>query len=329
MMKKKQVIPLFIFSLPRAGSTLLQRILKTNDEVATKAEPWVLLPLLYAFKEEGLYAEYSHEVANFGVNDFLNNIPGADEFVNAKIKEIAEGLYQMSCKGEESYFLDKTPRYDLIADEIIEMFPEGKFIFLWRNPLSVVASLIETFGIPGHWNIHASEIDMYKGADLLIKAFQKHKEKVLMIKYEDLVENVVEVAASISNYLGLVYTEEMVHSFSNVELEGILGDPTGRKKYNTLTKETIDKWKSTLKNPLRKRWLKNYIKWLNKERLAVMGYDYDEILKDIDGIEFSLKYILSDIFKMPYGFFYRNFEINILTDKYKKIKRKEIVYGHR
>ena len=40
------VTPVFIFSLPRSGSTLTQRVLTAHDGVASAAEPWVLLPLL-------------------------------------------------------------------------------------------------------------------------------------------------------------------------------------------------------------------------------------------------------------------------------------------
>ena len=38
--------PIFIFSAPRSGSTLLQRVLAAHTQVATASEPWILLPLL-------------------------------------------------------------------------------------------------------------------------------------------------------------------------------------------------------------------------------------------------------------------------------------------
>ncbi|MFW6066259.1 MAG: sulfotransferase, partial [Planctomycetota bacterium] len=42
------VSPLILFSLPRSGSTLLQRMLSLHGRIASTAEPWLLIPQLYA-----------------------------------------------------------------------------------------------------------------------------------------------------------------------------------------------------------------------------------------------------------------------------------------
>ncbi|MEZ4607679.1 MAG: sulfotransferase [Deinococcales bacterium] len=52
--------PLFLFSLPRSGSTLLQRILAAHPDIATLSEPWFILPLIYMTRDEGIYSEYDH-----------------------------------------------------------------------------------------------------------------------------------------------------------------------------------------------------------------------------------------------------------------------------
>ena len=36
--------PIFLFSLPRSGSTLLQRVLMSHKDIASVAEPWLMLP---------------------------------------------------------------------------------------------------------------------------------------------------------------------------------------------------------------------------------------------------------------------------------------------
>jgi len=48
---------IFILSLPRSGSTLLQRILGGHSQVHTVAEPWLMLNPLYALRETGIEAE--------------------------------------------------------------------------------------------------------------------------------------------------------------------------------------------------------------------------------------------------------------------------------
>ena len=52
---------IFIISQPRAGSTLLQRILGGHPEIHTAAEPWIMLHPLYALKSKGCSAEYNAE----------------------------------------------------------------------------------------------------------------------------------------------------------------------------------------------------------------------------------------------------------------------------
>src|SRR5215217_1222403 len=132
--------PIFIFSLPRTGSTLLQRVLSAHNEVSSVAEPWVLLPLLYSLRKNGAYSEYGNNLMVSAVEDFCSELPnGRDDYL-FEIRECVLRLYQKVSKSSDSpsYFLDKTPRYHLVADDIVQMFPDGKFILLWRHPLSVI-----------------------------------------------------------------------------------------------------------------------------------------------------------------------------------------------
>ena len=68
-----KITPIFIFSLPRSGSTLLQKIIASSNEVSTSSEPWILLPLLYSQKEEGTLSEYSHKNAVLALNDIISS----------------------------------------------------------------------------------------------------------------------------------------------------------------------------------------------------------------------------------------------------------------
>ena len=53
-MTVNQVKPVFIFSLPRSGSTLLQRVLTGHSEISSFAEPHFLLPLVGIIKKKEL-----------------------------------------------------------------------------------------------------------------------------------------------------------------------------------------------------------------------------------------------------------------------------------
>lgn len=290
--------PLFIFSLPRSGSTLLQRVLAADCQIASAAEPWVLLPFVYTLREQGIRAEYSHQLANLALNDFIRALPNGKQDYLSAIGSVMNELYQKVTKDKDArYFLDKTPRYALIADEIIEMFPDGKFIMLWRNPLAVIASMIETWG-SGKWNISIHRVDLFDGLANLIDSYQSHSEKVLAVQYESFLQSPEKELSRIAEYLEVKLDADLLKSFHQVKFSGIMGDPTGFKNYRSVDSEPLEKWKATINNPLRKMWCRRYLRWVGEERLRIMGYDMNELFRELDSTEISLRNVLSDCMRM-------------------------------
>lgn len=133
--------PIFLFSMPRAGSTLMQRLLLANASIGGTAEPWLLLPFIYALKKHGIVSEYSHKICQEAINEFITLLPNGEQAYNDELRKFISGLYRAQLHDEEIYFLDKTPRYYLIIPEIARVFPDAKFIFLFRHPLQILASL--------------------------------------------------------------------------------------------------------------------------------------------------------------------------------------------
>lgn len=292
------VKPLFIFSLPRAGSTLLQRVLAADSQIASVAEPWVLLPLVYALREHGASAEYSHYWANFALNDFIRELPNGKQDYLSAIGSAVRELYQKAAKNKDArYFLDKTPRYALIVDEIIDIFPDGKFIFLWRNPLAIVASIVETWG-GGKWDVSMCKVDLFDGIASLIDGYQAHSEQILAIQYESFLQSPEKELDKIAEYLELKFDPDVLKNFSQVSFSGTLGDPTGVKNYRAVDTAPLEKWKTVINNPLRKRWCRRYLKWLGEERLKVMGYDLNELLRELNSTEMTHRNVIWDIVRM-------------------------------
>ena len=63
-----------------------------------------------------------------------------------------------------------------------------------------------------------------------------------------------------------------------------MGDPYGTKLYTTLDERALDKWKLRINNPIRKAWSRRYLQWIGEERLAVMGYDLDDLIRQVDEV---------------------------------------------
>jgi len=306
--------PLILFSLPRSGSTLLQRILSVHPAVCSAAEPWVLLPLLYALRQDGVYAEYSHRFSSRALHDLLEKLPqGRQDYLEA-MAAAGMQLYTRLSDGNARYFLDKTPRYALVADDVIRMFGQGEFIFLWRNPLAVIASMIETWG-EGKWNLYIYKVDLFDGLEKLIDTYRENSAKALSVKYETLLQAPQQELVRIVQHLGLEYDTTMLETFSQVVFTGAMGDPTGVRDYRQLSTQPVDKWKTTLNNPIRRLWCRRYLRWIGRERLATMGYDYEELFAGLNATGTRWSTLPGDVVRFGIGFVHCLFDIRIIRNK--------------
>lgn len=288
---------IFLFSLPRSGSTLVQRILASHDEITTTSETWILFPFLYGFKNHGIYAEYNHDLLYAALDDFCKKLPnGKDDYLEEIVK-CTTRLYAKASGQKELYFLDKTPRYHLIVNDIIPMFPEAKFIFLWRNPLSIIASIVNTW-LGGKWNISNYRVDLFKGLPNLVSAYQNYSNRVCAMRFEDFVSDPETECRKIFDYLDLSFDSKTLKQFSKIQLSGLMGDPTRIKQYDTISKQPLEKWPRTFANPIRKKWGKNYLRCIGEKRLKVMGYDFERLINQLHAIPSSYEYFTSDLFSL-------------------------------
>jgi hypothetical protein len=306
------VLPAFILSLPRTGSTLLQRILGSHEQIGTSSEPWFLLPLLYALRERGVHAEYEHETMARGTRGFAQAyLPDGEASYLESVHDLAVRLYTKAAPGK-SYFLDKTPRYHHIARDLLSLFPEGRFVFLWRHPIAVAASMMETFG-GGRWNLDAYAADLFQGLGNLVDAYRENEDRVIAVRYEDLVADPEDEIRRVLRYLGVSDRDTGVDRFQQLELKNRdFWDPTGPGKYDRVSTDPVGRWTQTMGNPLRRAWARRYVRWIGRERLSVMGYDLDGILADIDAIPVGVRRLLPDVLAAGAGYGRRRVRARIL-----------------
>lgn len=326
---KIMIQPIFIFSLPRSGSTLLQRILATHPSIATTSEPWLLLPFLSTLDDKNVYASYGHRATVQAINDFSTSLNGGVDAYLAKLRTFATDLYDNAAhvKPGACFFLDKTPRYHLYADKIIRLFEGAKFIFLWRNPLAVIASIIDTFG-RGHWQLYDYKVDLFSGLDSLTKTCEANRHLVHSLRFEDLIAKPVDEYTRLSEYLGSTLNPDTLTRFHTTSLAGHMGDAVGSQRYQRLSAEPLDKWKMTLSNPLRKSWARRYLGWIGRERLSTMGYDFTELNENLDTTPLSSRFILSDSIRLVYGALNCAFELRIMKHKFGHGKKWRDIHAH-
>lgn len=276
--------PVFLLSAPRSGSTLVQRVLATQDGVATAAEPWLLLPLLGAPRTDLPDVASWHWVSAVGIDEFARDyLPNGMADYDAAIRKAALSLYRRVAGPAATHFVDKTPGYALIADDLARVFPDAPIIFLWRNPLGILASIAETFD-GGAFRPHRQAVPLFDGPARMAASQLRLGDRVTPIRFEDVVARDPGTLQRLSAATGLTYTAQSIERFSSVAVPGRLGDPTGVRRYHALSSEPTAKWREVLDNPVRRAWAARYLRWLGRERLQLMGYELDTLLAELDAL---------------------------------------------
>ncbi len=273
---------IFLISQPRAGSTLLQRILAGHPRVHTVAEPWIMLHPLYALKEQGWQAEFSAADARIGLNDFMDNLPNGREDYLDGLRAMAGVWYgrALSAAGKD-IFLDKTPRYYHILPELSELFPGARRIILLRNPLAVLASVLKTW-VNRDWNrLALHRHDLMTAPFVLARCLKENSGGYIPVRYEELVADGEGHLKKLCADLNISCEAEMLDYGQRPAPRGRMGDPTGVARHKAPTTDSVDKWRETLSDPLYQRLALHYLEALGPETLATLGYDYADLRRQV------------------------------------------------
>lgn len=310
--------PIFLLSLPRSGSTLLQRKLMQHQLIATVDEPWILLPLLAAKQRDVAAGVYSHDVLVRALEDFTSHLKGGEADWDAQVRNFAEGLYDKVASHGEEYFLDKTPRYSLFAKDLVRTFPDAKYILLWRDPLSIVQSINDTF-FAGKWSVPYHAVDLYDGLEGMLEAKKQLGSHAFELKYEDFIHAPDENLKALFEWLGLDL--QQLRSVTP-KLEGRMGDPKRRDDDGLVRRRSSD-WRVTPVTFLRKRWMRRYINWIGSDRLVKMGYDPVKLYIDISMVPVTWRGIFSDSTRFIGAPFWVFFNFPLLKKRTRRLLKEE------
>lgn len=273
---------IFVISLPRSGSTLLQRVLAGHPEVCTSSEPWIMLHPVYGRGAKYVHTDYGADWAQLGVDEFLENYTDGPRVYDDGIRAFAQTIYANALKrGGGSWFLDKTPRYVIIVDDLVELFPAAKFIFLIRNPLSVLASIVNTQISHDLTTLERFGAELVRGPGGILGGIESLGEKAIVLHYEKFVEQPEECLQHVCERIGLEYAPEMLKYSNSPDVQGFMQDRTGIHKHDRPSNTRVEGWRQMLGDAQQLEFAQGYLNLLGRGTVEKLGYSYDDLVETV------------------------------------------------
>lgn len=273
----------FLICQPRSGSSMIQQLMLNSEEIDSVPEPWQMLSLVHTFKITNIKSNYNPNYTSINYVNYLESTDNGLINFKKKIKELALALYSQHTKPNH-FFLDKTPRYYHIIEELYELFPNAKFIFLVRNPLSVFASILD-YNFNGDYRRMLASNDRLDDLFLAPKLIQKHTKlnpNCITLKYEDVVNDTANQLSRIFDYLNIdkpiaSLNYKIDTSFQNTNAV----DSKSLDSHSKATSNYVNAWKTSIDSTQKQKLAQEYLKNLDAELESYFNYDLKEIEKTL------------------------------------------------
>lgn len=234
----------FVISPPRAGSTLLQRMLGSHSRIFTHPEPHVITPLYYlGYYQQVDRAAYDHVNAARAFREFTEVLPrGEHDYLDA-LRGYALTLYGRALKPTgKRLFVDKTPAYALMLPFLEKLFPQAKYVVLTRHPLAVMHSVAHSFFGGDYEAAHKANPILEKYVPAIAQFLRSSCVSFHHVTYEDLVQAPVPQMQRLCRFLGVPFEARMIDYGEHDHIKKSFGDPVTVNQYDTPVAHRVHTW---------------------------------------------------------------------------------------
>ncbi|MDH3976581.1 MAG: sulfotransferase [Deltaproteobacteria bacterium] len=278
---------IFLISQPRSGSTLLQHILGSHSEIHTLPEPWLMLHQIYGLRSSGIETDYQAQYAYINMKRFLEITPNGEEVYEGAIRNMTLQLYENALQSSgKKYFLDKTPRYYFIIPDLYRLFPRAKFIFILRNPMAVLSSLL-TVIFNGNWQglfERDRKHDILTAPHLILEGIKTLGSKAIVVNYEKLVTEPTQTVKKLCHKLEIAFENDMINYGGKLHFKAGV-DPKSIYKHTKPVRDYADGWWKKFDTPQKVYIARNYIETLGRKTISDLGYSYDDLMNKLTSLD--------------------------------------------
>lgn len=308
-------VPVFIGGCERSGTTFLASLLGSHPQAVTLPESVFKLVLLKTTTVEALEVaslnillKKHHKFAHLGINETdlqerLKSLElrSAQEIINSVVDLYAEG------KGRKNYnfWIDHNPNNLQNCKLLSDAFPNAKFIHLVRDGRAIANSVINLDWGP-NTTLHAAQWWLQKLCHGLLSEQWLGSKRIMRVKYEDLVRKPQETLQTISEFIGLDYSQRMTTGDSSFvagytkNQHSLVGRPADLSRVN--------KWEQQL-SPQEIQVFEKY----TGQTLELMGYQ-------LNFPEENIKLKISDRLRLNLKDGWRKMVVNPIANRKRKAK---------
>lgn len=253
----------FIVGMGRSGTTMLRTVLDANPNIAVTPESKLIIHLRRKYQN---VTRWDPAIIHRLVKDLYTDIKFY--YWNIPPKEIEDLLLSYSpkelsfpiiCKliylsyksqfPKEKILLigDKNPIYTLFIPELLDIFPDAKFIHLVRDYRDTILSNSKNFKVKAISRLAQKWVD---DNNYVLRQKEKNPESYLLVKYEDFVRNPIVESSKLCSFLNIEFDLGMINFSETIkkgtetakEYSNVIHElfPELLNKINT---NQIDKWK--------------------------------------------------------------------------------------
>lgn len=264
----------FIIGIGRSGTTILNKILNSHPSIHALPEANFLLFFLNDYKNVTRFTKENIELMFQQIQIFSLSHPLVGweldmEKAKAKLIDLVsktELSYATLCKtiyseikvtgkdkSNATMLIDKNPAFTLSVDQLEKNFPEAKFILLVRDYRANVLSrkqnaYLKSPRVP----YNATRWRVFNV--IANKFYQKHPDKVLLLRYEDLVSDYDASMKKVFAFLNVKEEDMLETELSNVDVTKMeIAEEHKKyfkKKYDDLSKpintSRVNAWQTEL-----------------------------------------------------------------------------------
>ena len=232
--------PIFLIGFPRSGTTLLDSIFRTHENVEVIEEKPIVKNFLIQLEKK--------------TKNKLNNIKNLSD---DEIKEMRNFYFnerdQYIKNKNAKIIIDKLPLNVVHVGEILRFFPNSKFVFALRHPYdSVLSCFMQQFELnPAMKNFLSIKRSAYL-YDLVMKLWKTYLKifpiNFHYIKYEDVVTDFEKTTKKIFKFLNLDWSNKAKDFYKTAKDRIDISTPSYNQVTSPLYLKSMNRWKNYEEN---------------------------------------------------------------------------------